>query len=92
MDAPAHPHYDLNAGPAPIEVPEPGPAPLFTVRLVYKSGFVQDIVTDAFQITKGKKVAWGNYCVPRPLLLGIDDIAAVFQMDQLTDPQENRSA
>lgn len=81
-----HPHYDLAAGPAPIEMAPPEPPALFTVRLIYKSGLVMDIVTDEFRIGKNE-VHWGDYCNPRPLLFGRADLAAAFQMDHLDLPE-----
>lgn len=79
-----HPHYDLSQPPAHAELPEPTPPVMFTIRVVYKSGFVQDFVTSDFVIGKGE-ARWSDDTRPRPLLMGVDEIAAVFQLDQLDE-------
>lgn len=56
-----------------------------TVRIIYKSGAVQDVECENFTVlfspAKGlTRIEWEN-ARPRPLFLGIDDIAAVYEMD-----------
>lgn len=82
-----HPHYDFSA-PAPQPVVEQTPEVFHTIRLIYKSGVVQDVVTNAFSIQRGRNttVTWGSYCNPRPLLIGAEDLAAVFQLDYHGEP------
>lgn len=54
--------------------------PIYTVRIVYKSGYTHDIEVTEFTIKNGS-YTWtnaGHAC--KPLVLGIDEIAAVYQM------------
>lgn len=53
---------------------------IFRVRIVYKSGYTHDFECTDFEIS-GNKVTWasadeGN----RPIKIGLDDIAAVWQI------------
>lgn len=53
---------------------------VYTVRIVYKSGYTHDFDILDFEIV-GQKYTW-TPCdgQNKPLLLGIDDIAAVWQV------------
>lgn len=53
---------------------------VFTVRVVYKSGFHQDFKVLSFEI-KGGKYSWTNAddkCVP--IIMGVDEVSAVWQI------------
>jgi hypothetical protein len=52
---------------------------VYRVRIVYKSGYVQDFECTEFSITDSK-ITWDAVGVTRPLKLGFDDIAAVWQI------------
>jgi hypothetical protein len=55
---------------------------LFTVRVIYKSGATMDFDCDDFTWKReggSVKVTWRN-AHPDPILIGADDIAAVYQL------------
>lgn len=53
------------------------------VRIIYKSGVVQDVKCDDFKVSLGNgglsRVTWDN-AKPRPLYIGVDEIAAVYEL------------
>jgi hypothetical protein len=54
---------------------------IYKIRIVYKSGYFHDFEAREFTITPGKSINWthadnGN----RPLFIGFDEIAAVYQV------------
>lgn len=53
------------------------------IRIVYKSGYVQDIKCESFKIRKTgsvlTNVEWSK-AVPDPMVLGVDEIAAIFEL------------
>lgn len=52
---------------------------VFRVRIIYKNGYAQDFDCTAFTISN-KEVKWKAVGSPNPLLIGVDDIAAVWQL------------
>lgn len=58
---------------------------VFKVRIVYKSGYTHDFETTAFSV-KGSSYTWDNYSTNnKPVQLGVDDIAAVWQLGYRTE-------
>jgi hypothetical protein len=55
---------------------------VFKIRIVYKSGCTQDFECIKFKINSNG-YEWDSYYAngPKPLLLGIEEIAAVWQLD-----------
>lgn len=54
--------------------------PLFTVRIVYKSGYTHDFEVYKFKM-KGNTIEWNSANDQnKPIHLGLDEIAAVYQM------------
>jgi hypothetical protein len=53
---------------------------IYTIRIVYKSGYYHDLDVTEFTITGGKYSWTVANEDRRPLLLGVDEIAAVFQL------------
>jgi len=53
---------------------------VFTIRVIYKSGAIQDFQVTEFSIKAGTYTwtTYGNQV--RPLQFGVDDIAAVWQL------------
>lgn len=54
------------------------------VRVIYKSGVVQDIRCDQFKVTFSAmgglaRITWDN-AHPSPLFVGVDHIAAVYEL------------
>ena len=53
------------------------------VRVVYKSGYVQDFTCKNFKLTHSggdlHSVTWED-AKPRPMHIGIDDIAAIWEL------------
>ena len=59
--------------------------PRFKVRVVYKSGYTHDFWAYSFRVQDGAKFTWeacdiGN----QPVVIGVDEIAAVWQVDVFT--------
>lgn len=58
--------------------------PVFKIRVVYKSGYFHDFKATNFKISStgtGWKYSWEALSDKnKPILLGIDDIAAVYQI------------
>lgn len=54
---------------------------VFTIRIVYKSGHAEDFEVEKFSIKDGV-FTWREHNPkgPKPLLLGADDVAAVWQL------------
>lgn len=53
---------------------------VYTIRIVYKSGYTHDFDVTNFEIV-GQKYTWTPLCNHnKPIFLGIDDIAAVWQV------------
>jgi hypothetical protein len=53
----------------------------FKIRVVYKSGYTHDFWVKSFN-TNGTSFTWDSVEVNnRPLMLGADDVAAVWQID-----------
>lgn len=55
--------------------------PVFVVRIVYKSGYTHDFEVTSFSIKNGTSFQWtmtGD--TNRPVLIGADEIAAVWQL------------
>lgn len=53
---------------------------VFRVRIVYKSGYIHDFECTDFEISNNK-VSWENAGERnRPIKIGLDDIAAVWQI------------
>lgn len=53
---------------------------IYTIRILYKSGYAYEFEVTDFKI-KGDTYAWDNYSHQnKPIKLGADDIAAVFQV------------
>lgn len=58
---------------------------VYTVRIVYKSGYTIDFEVKGFEIAGDySKFRWDWYSGPKPMMLGADDIAAVYQISQRT--------
>lgn len=51
----------------------------YKVRVIYKSGAQMDFNASEFSIENGVWT-WSNDAHPRPMLLGVNDIAAVWQL------------
>lgn len=58
------------------------------VRIIYKSGATIDLECDRFDVERslggGFAVEWEG-AKPAPLLIGVDEIAAVFWLDPTSD-------
>ena len=53
---------------------------IFTVRIVYKSGYTHDFEVTEFNIVRGN-YTWQHVCdANKPILLGVDEIAAIYQV------------
>ena len=52
---------------------------VYTIRVVYKSGFVQDFEATEFAIG-GNKAEWVSVGSVKPVMLGLDDISAAWQI------------
>ena len=53
---------------------------IFKVRIIYKSGYTHDFETTSFSV-KGGVYKWVNFCDNnKPVQLGADEIAAVWQV------------
>lgn len=53
---------------------------VFRVRIVYKSGYTHDFECTDFEISRGQ-VNWASVSERnRPIKIGLDDIAAVWQV------------
>jgi hypothetical protein len=54
--------------------------PVFRVRIVYKSGYTHDFECTEFTVKPGE-ILW-NSAKPsiRPVKLGVDDVAAIWQL------------
>ena len=53
--------------------------PVFKVRVVYKSGHTEDFETTVFKIN-GDGYSWEAPGEKRPVMLGADEVAAVWQL------------
>jgi hypothetical protein len=54
---------------------------IYTIRVVYKSGYTHDFDVTTFSIENGKFYRWdGGSDQNKPLQLGADDIAAIWQI------------
>jgi hypothetical protein len=54
---------------------------IYTVRVVYKSGYVHEFPVYSFEITGGSNYEWESADVNnKPVKLGADDIAAIWQV------------
>lgn len=57
---------------------------VFKIKIIYKSGATHEFEVTDFnyeEISRGKKVTWDSYSMEnRPLVIGVDDIAAVWQV------------
>ncbi len=54
--------------------------PIFKIRIVYKSGYVHDFEAYEFHV-KGGSYTWTNASDKnKPIMLGAEDIAAVYQI------------
>ena len=52
---------------------------IFTIRIVYKSGYTHDF--DVYDFKIGSKFSWETVDPNnKPILIGVDDIAAVWQV------------
>ena len=61
--------------------------PVFKIRVVYKSGYTHDFEVTEFLVhtnAHGKSYEWVSLTKVHPILLGADDIAAVWQIGQRT--------
>jgi hypothetical protein len=57
---------------------------IYKVRVVYKSGYTHDFECTHFKVTGGR-CEWGSYSDRnKPVQLGVDDIAAVWQIGYRT--------
>jgi hypothetical protein len=55
--------------------------PVYNVRIIYKSGYFHDIEMLSFSYTPGEKAKWEVEGESKRILsLGIDEIAAVYQL------------
>jgi hypothetical protein len=53
------------------------------IRIVYKSGYVHDFWCWKFSIEGGAKYRWDAVgTINRPIQLGVDEVAAVYQIDR----------
>jgi len=59
------------------------------IRVIYKSGAIMDFDCNEFTVERNSTTGWlecgWTDAWPNPLLLGIDDIAAVFEIDKETE-------
>ena len=63
--------------------------PAFLIRIIYKSGYVQDGWYESFSFNTNlgglKKIEWticpGHF---KPLIIGVEEIAAVYQLDAIS--------
>ena len=54
---------------------------IYTIRVVYKSGYTHDFDVESFSITNGTNYTWiGTSDQNKPIRLGADDVAAVWQI------------
>jgi hypothetical protein len=54
------------------------------IRIIYKSGAIQDFSCKSFTVNKTgmggfKGLEWEG-AIPNPMMIGVDDIAAVYQL------------
>lgn len=54
--------------------------PIFTIRIVYKSGYTHDFECYSFELNKREATWEPADPTRRPILLGLDDVAAVWQI------------
>ena len=52
---------------------------VFRVRIIYKNGYAQDFDCTTFKISN-EEVTWKAVGSANPLLIGVNDIAAVWQI------------
>ncbi len=52
---------------------------VYTIRVIYKSGAQMDFDVTSFTI-QGGRYAWEWHSGPKPILLGVDDVVAVYQL------------
>jgi hypothetical protein len=53
---------------------------VFKIRVIYKSGYTHDFEASSFQIKNGN-YSWNSLSdLNKPLLLGADEIAAIWQV------------
>ena len=58
---------------------------IFKIRILYKSGYTHDFECTHFEVTNDGKYTWKAYDQHnRPVVLGVDDIAAVWQLGYRT--------
>jgi hypothetical protein len=54
---------------------------VFTIRVIYKSGYAMDFDATDFSLSKGA-YSWSAYGSPSPVMIGADDIAAVWVLNE----------
>lgn len=57
---------------------------VYRMRIIYKSGATIDFDVKSFEIERnqhGNTYTWDYYGGPKPVLLGADEIAAVYQLE-----------
>jgi hypothetical protein len=55
--------------------------PIFKIRILYKSGYTHDFEVYDFKYVHGSKASWSSVSDEnKPLEIGLDDIAAVYQI------------
>jgi hypothetical protein len=57
---------------------------VYRMRIIYKSGATIDFEVKSFEIDRkphGNTYKWDHYGGPKPILLGVDEIAAVYQLE-----------
>ena len=55
--------------------------PIYKIRILYKSGYTHDFETYSFTYVHGKRAEWKPVSFANnPLEIGIDEIAAVYQI------------
>ena len=66
---------------------------IFNVRVVYKSGYTHDFEVTEFEFSGGHSFTYrALHLNNRPILLGVDEIAAVWQIgvrDQMIDTRDS---
>lgn len=55
---------------------------VFTVRIIYKSGYAMDFECTEFKI-EGYRYSWNSYgSGPKPVHLNVDEVASVWQISE----------
>jgi hypothetical protein len=64
-----------------------GGLPIFKVRIVYKSGHVDEFWAKEFEILKGRWSWKAVFDSHRPVMMGVDEIESVWQVDYTVVPK-----